>query len=312
MQNKTFTALLLSLMILVLVNKGHSHPSIALPKTLHPLSTVVWPLEMINADKAHQLPNGRGEGIQICLIDSGVDPKNPYLKDAILGGRNFVNEKEQDNFSDDGIYTMGTWVATLLVGQSPGDARHQFSGVAPKAKIWVAKVYDSQSHADILSVAKALLYCSERSSIINISLSAYGESPALHGIFEELRKKGISIVAGGSSVRPNDPKLGLSYPASDQFVYGVGSVNSQSEISKMSPSDSRMDMVAPGESIPIPQADGHIINFNGTTFAAAFVTGVEAIRQARSAKNLKFRDLGQTPERQGLGLIDAYLTATDL
>jgi subtilisin family serine protease len=279
---------------------------------LHPLSTVVWPLEMINADKAHKLPNGQGEGIQICMIDSGIDIKNPYLKDAILGGRSFTNEKDPDNFADDGVYTFGTWIATLLVGQSPENAHHKFSGVAPKAKIWIAKVYDSRSQTEILSVAKALLYCSERSSIINISLSAYMESPALHGIIEELRKKGITIIAGGNTINPGDPKMGLSYPAADPFVYAVGAVNEHSEISKISPKDSRLDMVAPGESIPIPQADGKIINFNGTGFASAFVTGVEAIRQARKAKTLKFRDLGQTTEQQGQGLIDAYLTATDL
>ncbi len=275
------------------------------------LSTVVWPLEMIHGDKAHELPNGNGEGVSICLVDTGVDKSNPYLQGVILGGRNFVDEAHPEDYSDSGPIPLGTWVAMLIAGQHLSPLKDSFTGVAPGAKLWIAKAYDEKQGATTASVAKALIYCGERAKVINVSLGSYVESPMLHGILDELKSKGITIVAPAGNRRGSGANGTMSYPGSDPMVLGVGSVDLNSILSEFSPIDERIDIVAPGENIPIPGQTGDIGIYSGTSFSSAIVAGVEAIRVSRNASQLKFRDLNLPKDQQGNGLIDALLTATD-
>lgn len=275
------------------------------------LSTVVWPLETIHGDKAHELPQGNGEGVSVCLVDTGVDKSNPYLQGVILGGRNFIDDTRPEDFSDSGPIPLGTWVAMLIAGQRLSPLKDSFVGVAPGAKLWIAKAYDEKSGATMASVAKALIYCGERSTVINISLGSYVESPMLHGIIEELKSKGISIFAPAGNGSGRSPKGTMSYPGSDPMVIGVGSVNAAATLSQFSPIDERLDVVAPGEGIPIPGLTGDIGLYTGTSFSSAIVAGVEAIRQSRKTNQLKFQNLNLPRSQQGQGLIDALLTATD-
>jgi hypothetical protein len=54
---------------------------------------------------------------------------------------------------------------------------------------------------------------------------------------------------------------------------------------------------------------GRLVQVSGSSFAAAFATGVEAIRRSRGTAHLEFRDLGLPQPEQGAGLIDALMTA---
>ncbi|MBX3042050.1 MAG: S8 family serine peptidase, partial [Bdellovibrionaceae bacterium] len=95
----------------------------------------VWPLAAVRAQEANALPGGKGEGVSICLVDSGVDHRHPALAGALQDGRNFVDSRTQGDLMDASGH--GTAMATLMAGRAVGG--HAI-GVAPAAKVSVAKV----------------------------------------------------------------------------------------------------------------------------------------------------------------------------
>lgn len=274
-----------------------------------PLSNPVWPLDLIHIKQAHELPGGQGEGQSVCLVDTGVDLNHPQLKGVVLGGRNFINEANPDDISDSPSQKHGTLLATLIAGRSLSMMPAHFTSVAPRANLWIAKVFDENGRTDNAAIAKALLYCGERSKIINLSFGGPTISPMVSGILQELRDKGISVFASAGN---NGPKEPLLFPANQPSVVAVSSINTEGLVSRFSPMGENIGMVAPGEYLPIANATGVVSLYSGTSFTSAIASGVEAIRRSRQSKSLKFQDLGLPKNQQGRGLIDAALTALDL
>ncbi len=274
------------------------------------MSTVIWPLQLIKADKSHELPNGQGEGIKICMVDTGIDQYNPFIKNVIEDGFNFNNESNSKDISEESLTPHGTLISTLIAGSGVLSSGEGFIGVAPKSKIIMAKVFDKDGGSTVAKVAKALIYCGERTTVVNLSLGGYFESPMIHEILADLSKKGVTLIASAGNVGA-DRNESMTYPGSDPLVVGVGAIDEQMQISSFSPIDERLDMVAPGEGILLPNQSGNLGYYSGTSFSAAYVSGVEAIRQSRKAGGLKTRDLLLSKKEQGSGIVDAFLTAND-
>lgn len=267
-------------------------------------TNVVWPLALIQADKAHTLPQGKGEGVRICMIDTGIDQTHPGLRGTVLEGRNFISKSSSDDLSDAAVFlNHGTKVAQVIVGQQQAG----FEGVAPAAKLIIAKVFD-ENGATMDKIIDALGYCMNRADIINMSFGGDSAgSKILSSILNTLKLRGVTIfAAAGNNGGP------LVYPAWDSSVSAVGVVDQFGKTPFYSAFDSRLGFVAPGHAIPIPDAHGNFTAMSGSSFAAAIASGIEAIRRSRGARQLEFRDLGIRPEQQGRGLIDALLTSVSL
>ncbi|MGE0634398.1 MAG: S8 family serine peptidase [Pseudobdellovibrionaceae bacterium] len=271
-------------------------------KETHILGEVVWPIGVIKADQAHKLENGRGKNVKICLIDTGINKKHPLVGSAILEGKSFVEGTEPSDISDS-FLDHGTLVASLIVGR----AHESFIGVAPEAQLIVAKAFAENGSSSMLQILNAFQYCMEKSNIINMSFGGGGSSPALSELMTQAHAKGITLVAASG----NSPGL-LSYPANDPAVIAVSFVNENGQTSPYSPTDSRISFVAPGIDIPVLNAALETKMLSGSSFSAAIVSGVEAIRRSRGAKSLVATPLPLPEDQQGHGLIDALATALNL
>jgi subtilisin family serine protease len=268
---------------------------------------VVWPLKIIRADLAHQLPGGQGQGVRICLIDSGLDQTMPNLKDVVIEGRNFLDNENADDLTDS-EHRHGTNIAQILVGR----ARAGFSGVAPAAKLVIAKVFDHQGKATRKDVIEALTYCADRADIINLSfnvdseINQLGNSPSGLSLTMAMAKsKGLSLFAPASQ-----EEKGSNASFLDPSVYVVGAVDRQGRLPDfIRETQPQLSFLAPGIRIPILNKAGGYSFVTGNEYSAAMETGVEAIRRSRGASALGFRDLGLPDRAQGEGLIDALETA---
>lgn len=234
----------------------------------------------------HRMSDGRGT--RVAVIDSGIDAAHPDLTGQLVVNRNFVSGRplvaEQH----------GTAVAGIIAAKA--DNGVGIVGVAPGARLLGLRACwqgggSPETVCDTLSLAKALYYAVEsRVDVINMSLSG-PDDRLLRAILGVAVGKRLAVV---SAV---DPKLpGGGFPASFAGVIPVAD-------SSLAGSSAAV-YIAPGRDVPTTEPGGRWFLVNGSSFAAAHVSGLIALLRERQ----KSAPLVLVSERRGGGAIDACAT----
>jgi hypothetical protein len=232
----------------------------------------------------HRIASGRGT--RVAVIDSGIDERHPDLAGQVAVNRNFVSGQplvpEQH----------GTAVAGIIAAK--GNNHVGIVGVAPGARLLALRAcWQSRGSTacDTLSLAKALYYAVEnKADVINLSLSG-PDARLLREILSIAYARGMTVVA---AFDPNLP--GGGFPASVPGVIAVSDAPA---------AGSHGDVyVAPGREVPTTEPGGRWFLVNGSSFAAAHVSGLVAlIRERRPSAPLAL-----VSQRRGGGTIDACAT----
>jgi subtilisin family serine protease len=127
--------------------------------------------------------------------------------------------------------------------------------------------------------------------------------------------KGIVMIAAAGNAGPKSPPL---YPAANGNVIAVGATDAQDKLFAASNRGSHIAVTAPGVDIFLPAPDEKFQMTSGTSFSAAYVSGLAALMLERNPAlkpdDLReilvktARDLG-APGRDdlfGAGQVDAY------
>ncbi len=207
---------------------------------------------------------GWGLGVKIAIIDSGIDFSHPslshleYEKISLLPG----GSEPADSLAH------GTAIASIIAGL--GD---DSMGIAPSASLLSMEVLNARGEGDAFSVAEAILTAVDKgSAIINLSLGGYAESQILRNAVEYARDNGVVVVAASG----NDGVRGVSYPARFDSVIGVGALTAEDTVASFSNFGPGIDLVAPGEGVLSAWSQGEYALMDGTSSAAAFITGALA------------------------------------
>lgn len=211
----------------------------------------------------HKLAQGRG--VHVAVIDSGVDMNHPDLKGQVDTFKDFVAGHPG------GGETHGTAVAGVIAALA--DNGMGMAGIAPAAKLMSLRACWQKSNGetagcDSFSLAKALQYAIDHGArIINLSLG--GPPDRLLGMFIDVAlTRGIAVVAAVDPALP-----GGGFPASHGGVYAV---SDEEHIIR-----ARQLYCAPGRDVPATTPGGHWGLMNGTSFAAAHVSGLLALMAER-------------------------------
>lgn len=231
----------------------------------------------------HRIASGRGT--RVAVVDSGIDSHHPDLAGQLIVNRNFISG--QSLVSED----HGTAVAGIIAAK--GNNRLGIVGVAPNARLLGLRACmqgRTATQCDTLSLAKALYFAVEnKADVVNLSLSG-PDARLLREILNIAYARGMAIVAAF------DPKLpGGGFPASVPGVIAVSDAPA---------TGSHGDVyVAPGREVPTTEPGGRWFLVNGSSFAAAHVSGLVAlVRERRPSAPLSF-----VSDRRG-GSIDACAT----
>ncbi len=216
-------------------------------------------------DALHRMATGRN--IRIAIIDSAIESGHPDLAGQVVLHEDFVIGRPAS------AEAHGTGVAGIIAAVA-GNGQG-IVGVAPRARLMGLRACWQQSVAvtlcDSLSLAKALYFAVEhKADIINMSLSGPAD-PLLAQLIDLAQARGITVVG---SVDPAQPDGG--FPASLNGVIAVVDEGGPPGIS------GSIVFGAPGRDIPTTQPGGNWFFVNGSSYAAAHVSGLFALLRERS------------------------------
>jgi hypothetical protein len=213
----------------------------------------------VEAAKAHA--TSRGKGVQVALIDTGVDFSHPDLQGRIALARNFV-DRDESEFKRD---RHGTEVAGVIAAVANN---HQgIVGIAPEATLRVYKACWQRKGAgarcNSFTLAQALsASIDDGAPIINLSLG--GPPDELLGrLVTHAIQQGRIVIAAAP---PNGDLSG--FPVGLPGVIVVDSAGRP---------DRAGVIKAPGRDILTLAPGGHYDFGNGSSLAAAHVSGVVAL-----------------------------------
>ncbi len=265
-----------------------------------------------------------GTGVQVAVLDTGIDYTHEELDGNYRGGYDFVF-RDSDPF-DDSYNSHGTHVAGIIAAERNGVG---VVGVAPEAGIYAVKVLDGAGFGTTDWIIAGIEWAvSQGVDVINMSLSG-PDRQALRDACEQARSAGVLLVAaGGNSLAGGGPVM---YPAAYDSVIAVTATDDADLRGFNSPLGSSLELAAPGVGIYSTVAGDNFSTLSGTSQAAACVSGVAALylrsqildlnddrlvnhEDVRLALQLTASDLGDPgrDEIYGFGLVDALAASLDL
>jgi Subtilase family len=262
-----------------------------------------YALAKLRLPEAHTLAHGAN--VTVAVIDSGVDVKHPELANAIAGSFDALGSKE-------GPHVHGTGIAGAIVSHA------RLMGSAPAARILAIRAFAAAPNggeSTSFVILKALDYAAAHGAqIVNMSFAGPNDALIERGISAAVAR-GIVMVAAAGNAGAKSPPL---YPAANRSVIAVGATDAQDRLFAASNRGSYIAVSAPGVDIFLPAPDEKYQMASGTSFSAAYISGLAALLlernpalkpdEVRAILMKTARDLG-APGRDdlfGAGEADAY------
>ena len=253
-------------------------------------------IDRINAE--NKINNGTG--INVAIIDTGIDYTHPDLAANVVGGINCTTVK--------GGYTDGNGHGTHVAGIVAAlNNSIGVVGVAPEAKLWAVRVLNNAGSGTWSSIICGIDFVTSKAprnggpiTVANMSLGGKGvsdndcgntNSDALHQAICRSRDAGVTYVvaAGNSSVDAatsvpaayDDAVITVSALAdSDGNPGGLGAPTTagpDDTFATFSNYGSVVDLGAPGVSILSTWKGGGYSTISGTSMASPHVAGAAAL-----------------------------------
>nr|BFF18813.1 hypothetical protein GCM10025730_23340 [Promicromonospora thailandica] len=225
-----------------------------------------------------------GEGVDVAVLDTGIDPTHPDLADQVAAAESFV---EGESFIED-YAGHGTHVASTIVGTgaaSDGVER----GVAPGARLHVGKVLDSDGRGYESWIIAGMEWAARDQDARVVSMSLGGapagtDDPMAAAVDELSAETGaLFVVASGNS----GPRS-VGTPAMATSALAVGAVDASDALAEFSSTGPALDggmkpeVSAPGVDIlaarsQLTRGSGLYTTMSGTSMATPHVAGTAAL-----------------------------------
>ncbi|KAB8191670.1 S8 family serine peptidase [Nonomuraea phyllanthi] len=226
---------------------------------------------------------GKGEGVLVAVLDTGVNGRHPDLRGAVIQGPDLTGAAK-------GLWGRhGTAMASLIAGRGHGAKRKGgVIGVAPAAKVLSIRV--TLENGDPLrarqrvagrdALAKGIRYAVDHGADV-ISMSLGGGSGSWEGSASEEEAVQYAIANGAvlvaSSGNDGASTNRKNFPAAYPGVIAVGAVDRRFEVARFSNRHDYLSVVAPGTQIVTADARDSYVVSDGTSSAAAMVAGIAAL-----------------------------------
>jgi serine protease AprX len=259
-----------------------------------------------------------GKGVDVALIDSGVAPVQGLSSGNVVQGPDLSFESQDPALVHRDTFGHGTHMGSIIAGRdavSTGTTyaradSHQFTGVAPDARLVSLKVAAADGGSDVSQVIAAIDWVTQHARdpgmnirVLNLSYGTDStQSPAVDPLayaVENAWRAGIVVVV--ASGNDGTSRIQLASPAIDPLVIAVGADDPNNTDSvgddKVPPfaqrgTDARhVDVIAPGVHVlglrapngnvdqanPGARVGNRFFRGSGTSQSAAVVSGLAAL-----------------------------------
>lgn len=240
---------------------------------------IPWGVKMMQAPEVWE-QGGKGEGIVICILDTGIDRQHPDLKDNILDGRNFSDSGSPDDYQDRNGH--GTHVAGTIAAVENGGG---VVGVAPKAKLLIGKVLGDDGSGSYQSIIKGIKWATnwrgkngERVRIISMSLGGSYNDPRQYKAILEACSAGIMVVcAAGNEGDADENTYEYGYPALYPETISVAACDENRKLADFSNNNLQVDIIGAGVKVLSTYPTSQYAVLSGTSMATPHISGALAL-----------------------------------
>jgi subtilisin family serine protease len=229
-----------------------------------------WPLQaglrVVGLPRVWDTSRGSAR-IVVAVVDTGVDPGQPDLKGALVGGANLIDPAAPPR--DD--HGHGTAVAGVVAARTNNG--QGMAGVCWFCLVMPVKVLDSRGSGDDTRIAAGIVWAADHGArVINLSLGGPGSTPELEAALAYAAHKGAITVAAAGNSGTTVP----FYPAADVNALSVAATTTADRAYTWSNYGSWVDVAAPGCNVA-PALGGGYGTFCGTSSATPIVSGLAAL-----------------------------------
>jgi subtilisin family serine protease len=222
---------------------------------------IAWP-DLETAREA--LRSGKGEGVKVAIIDSGIDLAHPalaglQLEDDITVSCDGINLQIDEGDGTD-VYGHGTAVASLVLREAPG------------VKLGSFRALDSSNHARSFVIAECVNQAISRGyQIINCSFGCRGLPRYVMDYKEWVDRaylEGVQVVAACSNI-----DVGIrEWPAYFPSVFSVRGIDCHPDAFYFT-AGRMVSFRACGERVEVPWLYGGTKVETGSSYAAPLIAG---------------------------------------
>lgn len=235
-------------------------------------------LKVANADLlkainwSETLAQKPGRSLRVALLDTGLADSATSLWSKTVASANFVESGAIALDQPTGIDSNGNGLADEAVGHGTVVAGI-VDLISPQSQFVVARVANSDGYATSWSLLNGIQFAiANGAEVINISLADRRKVAAVQEALNDAEMRGIVVVSSAG----NDNEPALYEPAGVPSVIAVAAVDLDAKKASFSNYNPRTNVSAPGTSLIGRDWTGHEVQWAGTSFSAAFVTGTIA------------------------------------
>ncbi|MCX7043867.1 MAG: S8 family peptidase [Candidatus Sumerlaeota bacterium] len=277
-----------------------------------PQQQLPWGVNRIDAEFAWDA-GVKGAGINVAVLDTGIEYTHPDLAANCKGGINIINPKR--SYADDNGH--GTHVAGIIAARNNSLG---VVGVAPEANLYAVKVLNAAGSGYISDIIKGLDWCINNKinnihieiHIINMSLGTSSNVQSFSDACDRAQAASIILVAAAGNSGG-----AVEYPGAYDSVIAVAATGADDQCPSWSCHGPEIALAAPGVNCLSTYKGGTYKYLSGTSMASPHVAGVFALQLSAPIHVDVFAaadDLGApgVDDYYGHGLVDAGEVATNI
>jgi len=247
-------------------------------------------LKQLQVDKVRRAHNLTGRGVRVGILDTGIDAEHPDLKGKVILWKSFKGKADKPV----DWHGHGTHVAGTIAG---GNASGKHIGVAPDAKLIIARIFGNNGMTSKSAILKAMKWMADpdgnpkTNDHAHIVSNSWGgkKMPKLmelsrwRAVKTWKKLKMIPVFAAGNS-GPRDKTMAT--PGAYPHSFAVGAVNSVDDVAGFSSRGPvkwgrktyiKPDISAPGVNVLSAKPGGGYQRMSGTSMATPHISGLAAI-----------------------------------